>query len=136
VAASSSASGRQLGCETADLTSRVRAQRVQPLEHAAEELARACPRAPVRGSDSLLVQIELVSQGRLAEPAPALRGIHQLHEPAMATPHDHEVRHALAPHDEQGRKRASGRQQQVIDREHHLLGFEAKGRRDLLDGVD
>jgi len=79
---------------------------------------------------------DLVNEIRAAEPPASLRRIHDLDDLPVTPPGDEKVEHVVRlASDKQGRQRSRRGQQQMIDRNHDLLGLEAEPNSDLLDEI-
>jgi hypothetical protein len=74
---------------------------------------------------------------RAGQPSPAYGGVHYLDSAPVTAPRNYEMRQSSwQPYDDNGWKRFRFRQKEVIDREHHLLGFEPELGGNRLHGVD
>ena len=95
----------------------------QPRRQRVLELRRRGPFTPAGRRHDHAMEIKLVEQVlRLHPPAPAAR-VHHLDEGAVTAPHDDEVRQPFGELDHHnGGERLRRRQQQVVGRNHDLLG--------------
>ncbi len=122
VAASSAANPRQPG---------------SALAQRREEAFAAGPLAERLGRRREAVDVQIGEQALLVHPTPAGARIHHLDEAAVLAPNNEKVRHPVRQaHHDQRRQRVRLAQQEMVGRDHDLLGVEAKLDRDLLDDIN
>jgi hypothetical protein len=103
----------------------------------AEELGRAEPLAQALARDGHAVDEQAAEERVAADELAADGGVHDLDEAGGVRPDDHEVGQAAGRAHDRDRGQGLGlAQEQVVGGDEVLLGVEAEGDGDLLEGVD
>src|SRR5579875_736237 len=93
--------------------------------------------APIGGAGGHDVAEDFALELDRGDPAPADGGVHDLEQASVATPGDDEVRDPVGQADDDNCGQGlGGREEQMIGRQHDLLGFETELVGDRFHGVD
>src|SRR5688572_22661754 len=92
-----------------------------------DELVRSGPFPPIRSGDHVRVNVDLLEEASSHGPLPSMGWIHHLQHSSVASPYDYKVSERIGqPHNYEGRQRSRFRLEEVISRNHHLLGIETE----------
>ena len=92
-----------------------------------KETGRPGPITPGLGRHGKTVDIQIIQKTLARHPAAPAAGVHHLHPAGMLIPGDHEVGQFIGEaHHHQGRQGIGFFQEQVVGRQHHLLGLQAQ----------